>query len=244
VVLDERIKYAIAQTEILRPPRQLLATFGTSVVHYYVLTEPVYLEFERKKEETVIREGKMSWGQPRILTPDYMLRIEGFSSEARKAFQILAKEIPDLAWLLYRMEFKKEFEKMEIVANSLKEVAKKLEEEIDKRGDPLSTIIKGVDELWDVSLLKFIQEMVIKSAHFSQLPDFRKRGLIETGKGGLPIVTRDQFGIPLAVRSEVENLFELARGGKLDPVELKLELDRWGVFEEYEDRFFSLFKRR
>jgi hypothetical protein len=26
-----------------------------------------------------------------------------------------------------------------------------------------------------------------------------------------------------------------------DPKELKTELDRWGLFGEYEDRFFSLF---
>jgi len=242
--MPERIKYALEQTEILRLPKQLLATFGSSVVHYYVLTEPVYLEFEKKKEETIIREGKITWGQPRILTPGYMLRVEGFSGEARKAFEMLAREIPDLAGLLYTMEFKKEFEKMNIVFDNLREVFKKLEQDLEKKGEPLAAIIKGVDELWDVSLSKFIQEMMIRSAHFSQLPDLRKKGLIEVDKASYPIIAKDRFGIPITARNEIEKMFRLARKGELEPSKLKQELDRWRVFEEYQDRFFNLFKRR
>ncbi len=242
--MDERIRNALQHTEILRPPRQLLSTFGSSVVHYYVLTEPVYAEVERKSLETVIREGKITWGQPRILTPGYMLKVEGFSGEAREAFEMLARENPDLAGILYRMEFKKEFEKMNIVSGGLKEIFRKLEEEIDKRGDPLSTIIKGVDELWDVSLSKFIHEMMARSVHFTQLPDLRRKGLIEIDRAGHPIVTRDAAGIPLSVKSEIEDLFDQVKRGGLDPSKLKQELDRWGVFDEYQDRFFDLFRKR
>lgn len=242
--MDERIRNALQHTEILRPPRQLLSTFGSSVVHYYVLTEPVYAEVERKSLETVIREGKITWSQPRILTPGYMLKVEGFSGEAREAFEMLARENPDLAGILYRMEFKKEFEKMNIVSGGLKEIFRKLEEEIDKRGDPLSTIIKGVDELWDVSLSKFIHEMMVRSVHFTQLPDLRRKGLIEIDRAGHPIVTRDAAGIPLSVKSEIEDLFDQVKRGGLDPSKLKQELDRWGVFDEYQDRFFDLFRKR
>jgi len=28
------------------------------------------------------------------------------------------------------------------------------------------------------------------------------------------------------------------------PYELKAELDRWGLFEEYEDRFLTIFKKK
>ncbi len=242
--MDERIRNALQHTEILRPPRQLLSTFGSSVVHYYVLTEPVYAEVERRSLETVIREGKITWSQPRILTPGYMLKVEGFSGEAREAFEMLARENPDLAGILYRIEFKKEFEKTNIVSGGLKEIFRKLEEEIDKRGDPLSTIIKGVDELWDVSLSKFIHEMMTRSAHFTQLPDLRRKGLIDMDRAGHPIITRDPAGIPLTVKSEIEDPFDQVKRGELDPSKLKQELDRWGVFDEYQDRFFDLFRKR
>ena len=32
--------------------------------------------------------------------------------------------------------------------------------------------------------------------------------------------------------------------GELDPAALKAELDRWGLFEEYQDRFFEVIRRR
>ena len=32
--------------------------------------------------------------------------------------------------------------------------------------------------------------------------------------------------------------------GDVNPTELKHELDRWGVFKEYEDRFLDMFRRR
>jgi len=243
--MDERVRRAFEQSEILRPPRQLLSTFGSSTVHYYVLTEPAYLEFEKqKREETVIREGKITWGQPRILTPGYMLRAEGFSGEARQAFEILAREIPNLAGILYRWEFKKEFEKMNIVSEFLMSAAGKLTDEIEKRKDPLCTIIKGIDELWDISLVKFIHEMIENSIYGAQLPDLRRRGLITPDRFGRPTIAKDRFGIPVAARDEIEQMFELAKRGELDPSKLKQELDRWGVFEEYEDRFFNLFRKR
>jgi hypothetical protein len=242
--MNERIRQALEQSEILRPPRQLLSTFGSSVVHYYVLTEPAYTEIETKSVETVIREGRITWGQPTILTPGYMLKVEGFSGEARQAFEMLATQNPNLAGILYKLEFKKEFERLNIVSGALEEVFRKLDGEIDKKGESLSTIIKGVDELWDVSLSKFIHEMMVKSAHFTQLPDFARKGLINIDGAGYPVITRDPLGIPLAIKSEIENLFGQVRNGELPASKLKEELDRWEVFEQYQDRFFDLFTKK
>jgi hypothetical protein len=38
---DDRIKYALEHTELVRAPRQELDTFGSSVIDYYVVTELV-----------------------------------------------------------------------------------------------------------------------------------------------------------------------------------------------------------
>jgi hypothetical protein len=239
----ERIQYTLEHTEILYPPRQLLATFGPTTVYYYLLTKPVYSECI-KNEDTVIREGKITWDQPRIITPYYMLSAEGFSKEAQEALKLLATQNPYIAGLLYKMTYKKDSEKMEIVSNSLMEVYKSLENNIEKRNDLLCTIIKGVDEFWDVSLSKFIYEMIIRSASFSQIPNLKERGLIEIDDLGYPIVTCNQSGTPLVAINEIERLFELAQKKELDPHILKKELDKWGMFKMYEDRFFELFTRK
>lgn len=46
-----------------------------------------------------------------------------------------------------------------------------------------------------------------------------------------------------AVRHRIEHLFELAASDRSKAFELKQELDRHGVFKEYEDRFLDLFKK-
>jgi hypothetical protein len=107
----------------------------------------------------------------------------------------------------------------------------KLNAEIDQRGDPLTSIIKGRDELWDVSLLKFIYEVTRSS-----LPD----NVRQLGQQGLMNIDAD--GIPAATRLRIEELFRRVAKGESAPEELKDELDHWGLFEGYEDRFFNLFK--
>ncbi len=108
----------------------------------------------------------------------------------------------------------------------------KLNTEIDKHADPLTSIIKGEDELWDVSLMKFIYEMT-KSSMQDNLSQMEAKGLLDIDAGG----------IPADARVRIEELFRQVSKGELEPRELKDELDRWGLFEEYQDRFFTLFKK-
>jgi len=242
--MDERIRYVFEHTEILRRPKQLISTFGSSVIHYYVLTEPVYSEFTKSGPETVVREGRVSWYKPKLLTPTYIFRIEGFSKEARKAFETLAYEYPDLAGILYRFKVNKELDEMNFISGPLLTVAEKINKEIDKKGDSLCAVIKGVGDLWDVSLSKFILDMMVRSVYLAQIPDFKRKGFVGINQIGQTIIAKDNYGIPLAAREEIEKLFKLVEKGDLDPVKLKEELDNWGLFEQYQDRFFSLFKRR
>ena len=89
-----------------------------------------------------------------------MLRIEGFSEEAKKTLLSIAGEMPDMASILYHFHFKREVDSMNFVSGSIESVAEKISKEIDERGDNLSTIIKGVGDLWDISLSKFILNMI------------------------------------------------------------------------------------
>ncbi|MEW6569786.1 MAG: hypothetical protein AB1390_01225 [Nitrospirota bacterium] len=240
--IDEKIRYAIKRTRVLKWPQQMLATFGSSNVHYYVLNEPVYSEFE-KSRETVIREGDITWGQPKIFTPSYILKSEGISEEARRAFEILVRENPDLAGILYPLELQIQSGKTYIVAGNWKKVAEQLKNEAEKRAG-LIAIIKGADILWDVSLMKFVLQMTIKSAYLSQLPEWTKKGLISVDDEGLPSIVKDSLGIPVSARKDIEIMFRMVEEEKISILKLKEELDSWEVFEEYEDRFFRLFKRK
>ncbi len=66
---DRRIMDAIARTEVVRAPRQFLATFGVTNLHYYVVTEPVYSDLINAPAESVVREGKIAAERPAVVTP-------------------------------------------------------------------------------------------------------------------------------------------------------------------------------
>lgn len=228
---DERIADAVKHTEILRPPRQSLATFGSTNIYYYLVTEPAYSELVKGAAETVIREGRVITEKPRIVTPYYLSRVEGFSPGAKRYFEMLLRAHgPNAPGLFYT--YKNEPKELNIVSDNLLSVVNKLNAEIDKRGDPLASIIRGQDELWDVSLIKFIYE-VTRSSVQDNLLQMEARGLLDM----------DASGVPADARVRIEEFFRRVSGGESEPRELKAELDRWSLFDEYEDRFLALFKK-
>ncbi len=228
---DERIREAVRHTEILRLPRQALATFGTTNIYYYLVTEPAYSELVEGVTETVVREGRVIAERPRIVTPYYLSHLEGFGQDARKYFDMLIRAYGANAPGLF-YTYKNEPLKLNIVADNLLSVVSKINAEIDQRGDPLGSIIKGEDELWDVSLMKFIYEMT-RSSLQNNLFQMENRGLLDMDAGG----------VPADARMRIEELFRQVSRGEREPKELKEELDRWDLFGQYEDRFFTLFKQ-
>lgn len=230
--IDERILDAVKHTEILRPPKQSLSTFGTTNIYYYLVTEPAYAEFENKVTETVIREGRVIAERPRVVTPYYLTRLDGFSLDARHYFELLLQTHgPNAPGIFYT--YRNEPKEMNIVSDNLLMVVEKLNTEIDKRGDALASIIKGQDDLWDVSLMKFIYE-ITRSSIGDNVKQLGSRGLLNI----------DQRGVPAEARMRIEQLFRQVEAGDDEPHELKDELNRWDLFNDYEDRFFRLFRKR
>ena len=228
---DARIREAVKHTETLRAPKQGLYTFGTTNIYYYLVTEPVYSELVKNVTETVVREDRVIAERPRIVTPYYLSRLEGFSLEAKRYFEALKQEYgSSIRGLFYT--YKNEPKELNTVSDNLLSVVDKLNAEIDRRGDPLAAIIKGEDEFWDVSLMKFIYE-VTRSSLGDNLRQMESRGLLNM----------DAAGTPMDARIRIDELFKKVATGENEPSELKEELDRWGLFEEYEDRFFNIFNK-
>jgi hypothetical protein len=228
---DERIKNAVLNTEILRIPKQSLFTFGITTISYYLVTQPAYVEQDVPVTETVVREGKVIAERPRIVTPYYLSHLEGFGAEARKYFESLAAEFGSgLAGIYYT--YKNEPKEMNIISESLRAVVAKINAQIDERGDNLAAIIRGEDTLWDVSLLKFIFELTRRSVG-DNVNQMGQRGLLNM----------DASGLPMDARLQIDEMFRQVSRGEREPRELKDELDRWHVFEEYQDRFLALFKK-
>jgi predicted ATP-grasp superfamily ATP-dependent carboligase len=50
--------------------------------------------------------------------------------------------------------------------------------------------------------------------------------------------------LPVSVKERIERLFEQAKSDIAKANELKIELDKWNVYKEYEDRFLDLFGKK
>jgi len=222
--LDDRVRYALEHTELIRAPRQELATFGSSVIDYYVVTELV-------GNISVVRDGKVIAERPKIVTPAYLGNVEGFSEQARRYIAMMAREGPHESGIFYR--YKNEPKGMNVVSEPIRQVINKLSSQIEEQHNPLSTIIKGVEEVWDVSLLMFIYELTNRSVR-SNIAEFNRRGFLDT----------DASGVPQGARDYIEELFEQVSRNLYRAPELVVELNRWGLFPEYQDRFFALFGRK
>jgi hypothetical protein len=225
---SERIEYAALHTEIIRHPRQRLATFGITNIQYYLVTEPVYSEITKDTNETVIREGRVIAERPKIVTPYYLTHLEGFSYDARKYFDTLLRmHGPAAPGIFYT--YKNEPKGLNIVAESWTAIVGKLNDEIDKRNDPLTAIVKGQDDMWDVSLLKFIYDITSRSIP-GNIAQLGARGLLGMSHGGIPV----------GARQTIEEMFDRVARGEIKAHDLEQELNRWGAFEEYQDRFFAV----
>jgi hypothetical protein len=222
--LDDKIKYALEHTELVQAPRQELATFGSSVIDYYVVTELV-------GNVSVVRDGKVIAERPKIVTPAYLVNVEGFSEQARRYISMMARERPSESGIFYR--YKNEPKGMNVISEPIRQVINKLSSQIEEQHNPLSTIIKGVEELWDVSLLMFIYELTNRSVR-TNIAEFDRRGFLDMDAGGVPQGARDY----------IEELFEQVSRNLSRAPELVVELNRWGLFPEYQDRFFALFRKK
>jgi hypothetical protein len=227
---EDRMREAAERSEILRAPQQSLFTFGSTSIYYYLVTEPVYADTDAgATTETVVREGRVLAERPKIVTPHYLYSIEGFSDDARRYFDALMGSYgPNIQGLLY--SYKNEPKNLNIVSDHWRTVVDRLNADIDSRGDPLVTIIKGQDELWDVALIKFIFDMTRRSVGHN-LGQMESRGLLGVDSGG----------IPADARHRIEEMFRQVSRGEIAAGALKDELDRWGLFDEYEDRFLGIF---
>jgi hypothetical protein len=221
---DERIQYAIEHTEVLRAPAQKLSTFGSTNIYYYLvtgLTEWV----------NVVREGRVIAARPKIVTPSYLVNLEGFSPQARRFIEMMAERDPHEPGIFYT--YRNQPREMNIASEPVEAVVDKINRRIDSERDPLTAIIKGVEGLWDVSLLKFTYELTRRSMQ-SNVAELERSGLLNI----------DSAGVPRDARNHIEELFEKTKKDLSLAPELVAELRRWSLFHEYQDRFLSLFRKR
>lgn len=166
--------YALENTRVLLPPRQRLDTFGTSLVHYVLLTEDM-----DAANLSRVREGRIHAERPQLITPQGMARLalEGFGEQGRKFAEQISAQAGRFAFLKYGFRISKSDMRAYDVHESLESVAGRLKEDLQGKGEPLTALVAGVDDGWEVCLLKFMIDLIGASAP-GQVDDFRERGML------------------------------------------------------------------
>jgi hypothetical protein len=166
--------YALENTRVLLAPAQRLDTFGTSLFSYFLVTEEMdAVNLSR------VREGQIHAERPQIITPQNMtgLFLEGFGDQGRRFAEQISAQTGRFAFLKYGFRVSKSDIRSYDVHESLENVVGKLKEELQRKSEPLTVLMTGVDDGWEVCLLKFMIDMITASAPGNR-DDFRERGML------------------------------------------------------------------
>jgi hypothetical protein len=74
-----------------------------------------------------------------------------------------------------------QFRKTDVVENTVRDtmdaVVERTRRQVENSEEPLSAVIQGVDDAWEVCLLKFTIDLIERSSG-GNMGDFRRRGLV------------------------------------------------------------------
>ncbi len=219
--------YAVHNTRIVRLPSQRLETFGATNVHYHLISELM---------DTVgkvrVREGHIQSYRPKLITPHGLAEslLEGFGEEAERYVDWLREHERDLRILQYGFAIRKEQLNEHIVTAPLEQVIEQVNKEVEARDGAFDAIVVGVEKPWEVCLIRLMTEV---SGHSfpGNVRELERRRAFQSGDGAAD-----------GTREELESDFAAA---SLDHARVKAlgqKLQRLGLFNQYEDRFFQLLK--
>jgi hypothetical protein len=219
--------YAVNNTEIVLMPSGRLETFGSTVLHYHLVTELM-----DSVNQVRVRQGRIKAGQPAIVTPEVYSRfiLDGFGEEAGRYLEWMKEHEKDLRILQYGYTLRRESFSENVITDNLQAVVERVKADVAQMSDPLSAVLVGVDSPWDVCLVKLFREVISRSARYN-IRDMEKRHLFD-----------DDNGLLKGVRAGIDADFLQASRNPALIKDLAAKLQRMGVFEEYQDRFFSLVK--
>ncbi|MCD8533365.1 MAG: hypothetical protein LR011_00670 [Verrucomicrobia bacterium] len=209
--------YAVNNSHVIVPPKRQLESFGTTTIRYHLVTEMM-----DAVNQTRIREGRVHAYKPQILLPSSFMdsNLEGFSEEQAVRYMAwLQRFEKNLTILKYGFKIRKEEIQTELVYRPIDEVLDRLRADVLQRDQPMESVIRGVEEPWEVCLIKLMVEMVERSI-----------------TGNASDLQRD----PNGYHAEIEKAFSEAARDRSKIDSLAALLKSRNLFEHYEDRFFSL----
>jgi len=171
---EDDFQYAVENTQVIVAPEHQIATFGSTSFHFYLISELM-----DQVNEVRVRDGRIHAERPQIVTPEHYARLllEGFGEQAERYVEQLRERLRNVAVLRYGFQFRKTDVTENTFRESIGSVIARTKDQVASSGQPLSAVIQGVDDAWEVCLLKFTIDLMQRSSG-TNLGDFRRRGLL------------------------------------------------------------------
>jgi hypothetical protein len=171
---SDDFQYAMENTQVIVSPQRRIETFGSVNFHFYLISELM-----DHANQVRVRDGRIQAERPEILTPTNCARLllEGFGEPASAFAEWLQRQRENVALLKYGFQFRKSGVVENIVHSPIEDVVARVREQVTAASEPTSAVIQGVDDAWEVCLMKFTMDLVQQSAG-GNLGDFRQRGMI------------------------------------------------------------------
>lgn len=171
---QDDFQFALENTRVVVPPEKRIETFGTSVLNYTLVTEDM-----DRPDFCHVREGSIVAERPQIISPENIakLLLEGFGGEAERFAEMVNRQSHRFAVLKYGFRIRKADIRSYEAHDTLERLIGRVADQVKARKDPLATVLSGVEEGWEVCLLKFMFDLVSASGE-GNLRDFREKGLL------------------------------------------------------------------
>lgn len=173
-VSRDNFLYAMETSRVLHEPDRRIATFGETRFQFQLISELM-----DRSGEVRIRSGEMEACKPLLIRPTPDMEWEGFDEESRDKLGTLLDNLRqqgmDLAFLQYGFRFRRSAVREEIVREPVEEVSARLLEDVRRHGNPMLAILEGVDDAWEIALVKFSLEMIAQSHSINRFDLQRKK---------------------------------------------------------------------
>ncbi|MGC6566895.1 MAG: hypothetical protein ACON38_14945 [Akkermansiaceae bacterium] len=161
-------------TRVLHEPDRRIETFGSTRFEFEILSEQM-----DTVGKVMIRRGEVEAQKPQLIKPTGMsdIELEGFDPKVLQVIEHLQEMGADLSFLQYGFQFRRSEVSEEIVHERLETVRDNVMAEVRRTGNPSLAIIESVDDAWEVGVMKFTLEMILRSSDINRF-DLKRKGLL------------------------------------------------------------------
>ena len=174
MISEDDFHYAVENTCVVVEPERRIETFGSTTFRFLLVSELM-----DQVHRVRIRDGRIEAQRPRIIAPQHFQRmlLEGFGERAREFADFLEHHGDFVRVLRYGFELRKTDLSEQILHERFDSVLGRLESQVRSDSNAGTALISGVDDAWEVCLLKFTTDLIRRSAG-ENLGEWRKRGLL------------------------------------------------------------------